>query len=375
MKPLFPVTDNCIYLNHAAVAPWPRPVAEAVQAFAEENLQWGSRHYPQWLETEQALRDKARLLLNAQSADDIALVKNTSEGLSFVAYGYPWQPGDKVVGIAQEFPSNRFVWQSLASKGVAFETLDLATLDDNTTPEQALIQLCDQRTRILAVSAVQYTHGFRLDLQQLGDFCRQRDILLCVDAIQQLGVIPFDVQACHADFVIADGHKWLLGPEGLGIFYAREEARDRLGLTQYGWRMAEDSGDYQATSFTPARSARRFECGSPNMLGIHALDAALGVLLDTGLESVWQQVSRKIDLLTEGLTSVPGLRILSNLEADRRSGILTFSTGAAKDAAIWQSFQDNHVMAAQRGGGLRLSPHFYTPDVQLKQLVNLVSET
>lgn len=372
MKPLFPVTNNCIYLNHAAVSPWPQPVADAVQTFARENLEWGSMHYLRWLETEQALRDKACRLLNADSADDIALVKNTSEGLSFVAYGYPWQSGDNVVGIAQEFPSNRFVWQSLADQGVTFRTLDLDKLAGQA-PEQALMELCDRDTRILAVSAVQYTTGLRLDLEQLGAFCHRRGILFCVDAIQQLGAIPFDAQSCQADFVIADGHKWLLGPEGLGVFYSRAEARDRLKLTQYGWHMAEDSGHYQADTFTPARSARRFECGSPNMLGIHALNAALGILLDEGMEQVWRQVSRKTEQLEEGLKQLPNLRILSNRDINRRSGILTFTAGVERDEQIWQMFQQNRVMAAQRGGGLRLSPHFYTPESQLQELVERIS--
>ncbi|SJM96087.1 aminotransferase class V-fold PLP-dependent enzyme [Crenothrix polyspora] len=372
MLPLFPVVENCIYLNHAAVAPWPQPTVDALQQFAQQNLNFGASYYPTWLTVEQALREKVVTLLNADSIDNIALVKNTSEGLSFVAYGYPWHSGDNVVGIRQEFPSNRFVWQSLANKNVAFRPLDLQTLG-GLTAEHALMALCDSHTRILAVSSVQYTTGLRLNLPLLGEFCRQHGILFCVDAIQQLGVIPFDVVACQADIVVADGHKWLMGPEGLAIFYVSDAARNCLQLTQYGWHMVEHSGDYQAETFTPAASARRFECGSPNMLGIHALNASLGLLLDTGIERIWRQVSAKIDLLADQLRQVTSVSVLSDLAVERRSGILTFTAGAENNTRIMESFKQYPVIAAERGGGIRLSPHFYTPDSQLLATVGVIA--
>ena len=277
----FPALQNCLYLNHAAVAPWPQVTADAVQAFAAENAQQGTLNYPHWLTVEQALREQARELLNAPAAGDIALVKNTSEGLSFVAYGLDWQAGDNVVGIRQEFPSNRYVWQSLANQGVEFRQLDLN--DHPADPETALLALCDARTRLISISAVQYTNGLRMDLAKIGAFCRSKGILFCVDAIQQLGAIPFDVQQVQADFVVADGHKWMLGAEGLALFYVRRDVQEQLRLTQYGWHMAEGLTDYTMEDYQPALDARRFECGSPNMLGIHALHASLGVLLATGM--------------------------------------------------------------------------------------------
>jgi selenocysteine lyase/cysteine desulfurase len=370
--PLFPVVENCIYLNHAAVSPWPQPTVDAVQQFAQQNLAFGASQYPTWLTVERTLREKAATLLNVASPDSIALVKNTSEGLSFVAYGYPWQAEDNVVGIRQEFPSNRFIWQSLANQGVGFRALDLQA-STTLSPEHALMALCDRHTRLLAVSAVQYTTGLRLNLTQLGEFCRKRGILFCVDAIQQLGAIPFDVASCQADFVVADGHKWLLGPEGLGIFYSDENARDRLRLTQYGWHMVEHSSDYQAETFLPATSARRFECGSPNMLGIHALNASLGLLLEVGLDKVWQHISDKVMLLSEQLGALPEVTLLSDLSTERRSGILTFSAGKRNNLRILEAFRQHQVIAAERGGGLRLSPHFYTPDAQLSKTASIVA--
>ena len=200
----FRLSDGLVYLNHAGVSPWPARTAEAVRNFADENMVHGSRLYPQWLERETALRAQARDLLNAPSIDDIALLKNTSEALSVVAYGLEWQEGDNIVSTNQEFPSNRIVWESLAAKGVDFREADPAGFSE---PEDALFALVDSSTRLITVSSVQFSTGLRMDLEKIGEFCKNRDILFCIDAIQSLGALTFDVRRVHADFVMADGHK------------------------------------------------------------------------------------------------------------------------------------------------------------------------
>lgn len=366
----FPVTENLIHLNHAAVGPWPRVTADAVRAFAEENALRGSLDYKQWIETEQQLRHQLALLLNAASASEIAFVNNTSEGLSIVAAGIDWREGDQIVGIRQEFPSNRFPWLALRQKGVEFRQLDLACCEAD--PETALMAMCNEKTRLLTVSAVQYATGFRIDLERLGQFCRSRGILFCVDAIQQAGAIPLDLQQIKADFATADGHKWLLAPEGLGFFYIRQELLETLLLTRFGWHMAEAMSDYDAVDFLPARSARRFECGSPNMLGIHALSASVGLLLDFGLDNVWKSISRRVDLLRSGLEAMPGIELVSDGSPGRRSGILTFRLSRQDSAALFSRLQDAGVFCALRGGGIRLSPHFYTPIGQIERALHLI---
>lgn len=369
---LFPVTQRCIYLNHAALSPWPSPASEAVTAFAHDNTANGSLNYPQWMNTEQRLRERAARLINAPDAGDIALVKNTSEGISFVAQGLDWKPGENVVGIRQEFPSNRFAWMALNERGVDFRTLDLTAT--TREPEESLIALCDENTRVLAISSVQFSNGLALDLEKLGAFCRRSNILFCVDAIQQIGVLPFDVQACCADFVIADGHKWMLGPEGIGIFYVRREVLDTLRLTQFGWHMAEKMGDYEVEGFQPASNSRRFEAGSPNMLGIHALEASLGLIEKIGINTIDQQVRERIALLFSGLHDLPGVQLLSHRENHRRSGMVTFTLSHGKTDELFEHLKQHNVFCALRGGGIRLSPHFYTPIEQLETTLKLVAE-
>ena len=366
----FPLRPDIIYLNHAAVAPWPHRTAEAVTRFAEENTSMGARHYPQWLRIEQELREQLRILLNAPQTDDIALLKNTSEGLSVVAHGLEWQAGDNIVISNEEFPSNRIVWESLRDRGVAVREADLHA---GGSPEEALLDQVDARTRLLAISSVQYASGIRLDLQRLGDACHDQGILYCIYAIQSLGALPMDVQALHADFVAADGHKWLLGPEGVAVFYCCAGVREQLQLHQYGWHMIEHAGDFDQRQWRAARSARRFECGSPNMLGIHALHASLSLLLELGMETVSRLVLDNAAYLLGQLGSLEAIDLITPVVPDRYAGIVTFRHRNADARELGQYLTERGVICAQRGGGVRLSPHFYTEKSKLKDVIELIT--
>ncbi len=357
----FQLDQDIVYLNNAAVAPWPKQTVDAVDRFSKENLRLGASLYPRWNSVERRLRERMARLINAPSPDDIALLKNTSEALSIVAHGLDWQAGDNFVGIAQEFPSNRIVWESLQENGVEIRTLDL---DASQTPEQDLLSLCDHRTRLLSISAVQYARGLKLDLEPVGAWCRDRDILFCVDAIQQIGALPFDAQAIKADFVAADGHKWMLGPEGLALFYCRVEVRDRLKLRQFGWHMVEQLGDYDRRDWQPARSARRFECGSPNMLAAHALEASLELIERTGPQRIAEIIEKRVDRCIERCRAA-GHEILSPVEPQRRAGIFCFKVKDLDQQQLYKALMQRKVICAQRGGGIRFSPHAYNTEAQV----------
>ncbi|WP_342243016.1 aminotransferase class V-fold PLP-dependent enzyme [Pseudomonas sp. OTU5201] len=352
----FAHADGLRYLNHAAVAPWPKRATRAVQSFAEENWRLGARDYPDWLIVERRLRERLAKLLNAPTTADLALVKNTSEALSFVAFGLDWKAGDQVIISDQEFPSNRVVWEALKRYDV--DTVQVSL--DGSDPESALLAACGPRTRLLSVSAVQYASGLRLDLQRLGQECRQRGVLFCVDAIQQLGALPFDAQAIDCAFAMADGHKWMLGPEGLGVFYCRSDLREQLKLHEYGWHMLEHPGDYERADWAPSHTARRFECGSPNMLGAMALEASLSLLEEVGMEQVAVALAERVQWLQDGLAQTPGVRLLSPLNPARRAGILSFRLDGWDNQTLFERLRAEQVVCAQRGGGIRFSPHFYT---------------
>ena len=353
----FPQAPGLRYLNHAAVAPWPRRASSAVSQFAEQNATLGARDYPQWLKIENRLRERLARLLNAPTSADVALVKNTSEALSFVAFGLDWRAGDQIVISDEEFPSNRVVWEALQPQGVEVIQVSLAGAD----PEADLLAACTPRTRLLAISAVQYASGIRLDLDRLGHGCEQRGVLLCIDAIQQLGALPFDVQQSRCAFAMADGHKWMLGPEGLGVFYCRSDLRPQLKLHEYGWHMLEHAGDYDRSDWQPARSARRFECGSPNMLGAVALEASLSLLEEVGVHQVAASLNERMEWLRAGLRQLPGIELLSPAQPERSAGIVTFRLAGSANQALFEQLRAEQVVCALRGGGIRLSPHFYTP--------------
>ncbi|WP_455203884.1 aminotransferase class V-fold PLP-dependent enzyme [Kaarinaea lacus] len=355
----FPLDTSIKYLNHAAVAPWPTRALLAVEEFAKENNTVGSLHYPAWLQVEARLRTQIQQLINAPDSEDVALLKNTSEALSVVAYGLPWEPGDNVVISDEEFPSNRIVWESLACFGVEVKKASISSSE--LSPEEALIALCDKKTRVLSISSIQYASGLRIDLEKLGAYCKQDSILFCVDAIQSVGAVAFDVQAAHVDFAMADGHKWMLGPEGLAFFYATPEARDKLKLNQYGWHMVENAMDFDAKQWQVAYSARRFECGSPNMLAIHALSASISLLLETGMDNVELEVTRRVQLLIDELSARDNLNIISHTAIHRLGGIVTFKHRHMTAQDVYQTLSDHGIVCAVRGGGIRFSPHFYTP--------------
>ena len=368
VKREFCLRADMIHLNHAAVAPWPQRTYQAVADFAAENARQGSLDYPRWLAVEEDLRQKLAQLINAPSEDDIALLKNTSEALSVVAHGLPWKADDNVVVSNQEFPSNRIVWESLRPRGVTVREVDLTV---ESSPEDALLQATDKRTRVLAISSVQYATGLRIDIARLGAHCRRHGILLCVDAIQSVGALDVDVQAMQADFLMADGHKWMLGPEGLALFYCRPQLREQLELHQYGWHMVQAHTDFDRKDWQPATNGRRFECGSPNMLGIHALDASVGLLLEVGMAEVERRLLANAALLMRGIAARPRLELLTTSQPGRHGGIVTFRHKDIANDVIYRHLMSQRVLCAKRGGGIRFSPHFYTPTEDLERALAL----
>jgi len=369
----FPLTEDIVYLNHAGISPWPRRSADAVKRFADENLAKGATNYAEWLLVEAHLRQQLADLIHAESSDDIALLKNTSEGLSFVAAGLDWRAGDNIVSTDQEFPSNRIVWEALRARDVELRQACLSRPD--VSPEQALTAACDEHTRLMSVSAVQYATGLKLHIPDLGAFCRDRNILFCVDAIQQIGALPFNVQEAQADFVVADGHKWMLGPEGVALFWVRPTIREQLRLCEFGWHMTSRPGDYDSLSWEPARSARRFECGSPNLLGIHALAASVGLLMEIGMDTVNGLLIKNVSHLIERINELDDFLVASSTASDRLSGIVSVRSRRVSIEQVHQFLSARGVICAVRAGCLRFSPHFYSPRERLDRACSLLSQS
>lgn len=367
----FPQEPDLCYLNHAAVGPWPRRTAQVVASFAQQNMTRGATDYPAWMKVEKRLRQRLARLINATSSDDIALVQNTSVGLSILSQGLDWRVGDEVVGLAGDFCSNSMVWEVLADRGVGYHPVDALASPD---PEAALIAALSPKTRLLAISTVHFATGYRFDMPRLSQACRAKGVLLSVDGIQSLGAIGFDLDQVPADFVTSGGHKWLLSPEGQGFLYCRPELREQLTLHQFGWAMRETPYEFEGDRWSPAPTARRFEAGTPNMIGIHALDASLEMFEEVGMPTVEERLAANLAFLEAALLELPGVEIVSPRDPARRAGILTFRHARIDGARLHGALMRAQVICAARAGGIRLAPHFYTPRAVLETAVERIRQ-
>lgn len=368
----YPIMNHGLYANHAAIAPWPRVTADAVAEFARENAEVGPEKYNRWLLRETQLRRNLAIMLNAGGANDIALLKNTTEGICTVANGIDWRRGDNMVLPLGEFPSNRLPWLALEQKGVEIREVDIRS---GANPEQALLSRFDKNTRLLSVSAIQWTDGLRLDLRTLGRACHQDKVLFFVDAIQQLGAIQIDVEACNIDFLAADGHKWLLAPEGLAVFYCRQGIREQLALQQHGWHMADNPYQFDRQEWIPSQAAVRFEAGSPNTLTQAAMFASVDLLLATGMAQIELLVTQNSVQLSDSLSNMRGVELVRPFTAERASGIVSFIPTGKDPVSYQKTLKDHGLICAVRGSGIRLSPHYYQAGKPVLEMLDVIERT
>src|SRR6185295_4684591 len=332
-REFFPVTRNLIYLNHAAVTPLCRPAAEAMQGVAQDALDWGSLHYDRWLECYEGLRRSAARLVNC-TPEEIAIVKNTSEGIATVAMGLDWRAGDKIVAFEGEFPANQYPWQRLESKGVKIEWLA------PTVPLDRIDQAA-RGARLLSISFVQFLTGFRADITGIGEICQRHRVVYLVDAIQGLGAFPVDVQAAHIDALAADGHKWLVGPEGCGVLYISRRLQEQVEPMEFGWTNVAGFNDYASRDMT--------------------------LLLGIGIDKISPVVRGLADQIVEGVRQ-RSYEVLGEPNA----GIVSFRKPGVDSAAICTLLRDRSIITAQRAGWVRASPHFYIEPEDIQKMLDLL---
>lgn len=363
----FPSCRNAVHMNHAGIAPIPRRVAAAVEAFTREALVLDYSVYARWERRAQEVRALFARLIGAR-AEEIAFVRNTSEALSLVANGLDWRRGQNVVLVADEYPSNVYPWFGLARWGVETRFVTRPqlrfTVDD-------IAPLVDGHTRVVSISEVDWQSGFRVDLSAIGSFCRERGILFCVDGIQSIGALRTDVTAAAIDCLAAGGHKWLLAPEGCGCLFVSTEVAERLQPVLLGWKSVSNAERYLPYHFNLRTDAARFEAGSPSHLGIHALGAALELLLEVGPETIERRVLETTAKLAEGLRR-RGATIVSPWGDCERSGILNFRLGDT--TGLHAALTRAGVICRKRMGGVRLAPHFYNDDSDVEHVLDAVDE-
>src|SRR5262249_49266155 len=363
----FPIKRKRAYLNNASIGPMSEPVLAAVNAFLDDVRDNGRNNYPAWCRyAEEQIKARVARLIGAR-ASEIAFVKNTTEGLVTVANGLDWREGDNVVLPRFEYPSNVYCWMRLASLGVSIRWVEP---HEGRVPVGAIAEAVDARTRLVSLSAVQFSNGFRHDLAATSELCRRRGVLLNLDAIQWAGALALNLAEIAVDFLAFGGHKWMLAPIGTGIFYCNANALDRLTPPQVGYHSVEKSEahlDYDLTALRPG--AARFEAALENFPGIWGLAAAGKIPPGLGPRRVQEHILDLTAYAAEGLRS-HGWQIASPWRADERSGLLSFFSPAANAEQVEGRLRGAAVDVAVRDGRLRISPSYFNDRQDIDRLLD-----
>ena len=362
----FPIARKLRYFDHAAVSPLCQPAHDAIRNWLTEATECGDTVWPDWARRLEGIRQTAAELVNAQ-VSEIGFVPSTTFGISIVSEGIPWQRGDNVVLPSGEFPSNLFPWKHLADRGVELRIVETGKQGE-LKPEQ-IDQACDRKTRLVACSWVGYATGYRICPRQLAEIAHAHGAYFFLDAIQGLGVFPLDVRESGVDFFSADGHKWLMGPEGAGLFFCRHELLDELRPCVVGWNSVQNSYDFGKSELRFKESASRFEAGTQNMAGLLGMEASLDLIVRTGVTASQSPVGERVIELTrsygEKLEKI-GFRSHCSTETAHRSGILSVSKPGTDPAAVRAHLLQRGAVTSVRKNLLRFSPHAYNNEQDIE---------
>jgi len=374
MRADMPVSAKYAYFDHAAVAPLSGPAQRAMAKWLDQSATQGDVVWLEWEAKVEQTRAAAAKLINAAN-DEIALVPNTTSGISIVSEGFPWKEGDNVVTPAHEFPSNRYPWMHLKDRGVELRVIDTPA---GVVDLDRMAAACDDRTRIVALSWVGYASGYRIDVAKFAEMAHAKGALLFLDAIQGLGVFPLDVQNCGVDFLAADGHKWMLGPEGAGMFFCRKEHLDTLRPACVGWNSVKGRYDFNKIDLSLRPSAARYEGGSQNMVGMIGFGASLKFLQQYGAgpetSAVGERILEFAGEASERLIAA-GARVVSPFGNDHASGIVSFEVDGVDPAELRNRCMKAGVVLSHRNGRLRISPHAYNSSEDIDRLLELVANS
>ena len=372
-RSLFPHTrQGKIYLNHAGTSPLSTRVVNAMTEYLRERSEGRLETYQHDLPMVTECKSFIQRIINAESADRIALTANTSDAINIVASGVSWKAGDRVLLNTAEFPAN--IWPYLNLRRLGME-IDFIQSPDGRVTLDMIERALTPHTRLLALSAVQFLSGYRADLAALGDLCRQRNIIFAVDAIQTVGAVRVDVQQMKIDALMAGGQKWQMSPHGTGFLYLTAELQDRIQQASLGWLAVQDPWNFHDYGQPVASTARRYEGGSSIMPSLWGMHAALGTILDVGLDAIETQVLTLTGILIKGFHSIDGLSIVTPEKASERAGIVTITLPKGQDEReLFKSLLSRNITPALREGMLRFSPHFYMTEEEMNIVTDAMRE-
>jgi cysteine desulfurase / selenocysteine lyase len=366
---LFPLAERFIHMNHAGVSPMSQRVGAAIEQVVDASMNRPYRDH--WAQDEaDRVRELVARLINA-SADSIALTRSTAHGISLLAQGLEWKAGDNVVGATGEYPANVYPWMALEPRGVEFRQ---ATPIDGRVTADGLFSLVDARTRVVAVSHVEFWNGFRLDAEAIGAECRRRGIVFAVDVMQSAGALKVDIARMAIDFCAAGAGKWLMGPPGIAFCFFAPELLERVRPVIVGVGSVAARDRYFEYNLTFDPSARRFEESVVSILDTAAFGAALELLLEVGTEAIEARVLGLAARLAEGLAG-DNCEIVEPWPRRKAesSGIVSFRKVGVSAAAVLRDLTAAQVIARTHQDFVRLSPHFYNTEEEVDRVLEVIS--
>ena len=366
VRALFPITERCNYLNHAAVSPLPTTTVRAVESQLRDVHENGSANFRSWLATKEQTRELLANLLGARP-EQCAFVRNTSDALSTVANGLTWRPGDNIVTFSREFPSNIYPW--LRIRDAFGVEVRMCEERNGHVDLDELESMIDENTRIVAVSHVQYASGFRIDLQRLGRIVRQHDALFVVDVIQALGVVPTDVEAEFVDVAAGAGHKWLMSPEGVGYLYLSDRARERIQPTLVGWISVPNPEDYLNFEQGWNRGTLAWETGTGPASLFYGFKASLELLTSHGVHRIANYLEELTDQLCESLKGKRYEVVSSRAPGEKSQIVCIRPLNGFSAMALYHQLNAKNIVTAPRGDRLRIAPHFYNTATEIDEFV------
>lgn len=367
LRALFPITQRAIYLNHAAVSPLPTPTLDAIQSQLKDVRDNGTLNFRDWLETKERARKLLATLLGAR-AEQVAFMRNTSDGLSTIANGLTWQPGDNIVTFRGEFPANIYPWLRLRETfGVEVR---MCEEHNGKIKFDEIEKLVDDKTRVIAISHVQYASGFRSDLERLGRLARRYDALLVADVIQSLGVVPLSVENELVDAAAGASHKWLLSAEGVGYLYLSDRARERIQPTLVGWVSVPNPEDYNNFDQEWNRGTLAWETGTGPSALIYGLEASLKLLTSIGTSAIAIHLESLTDHLCDGL-KMKDYELVSSRQPGEKSQIVCIRhRGNFTPMRLYAHLKERSIVTAPRNDRLRLAPHLYNSKEEIDVLLS-----
>ena len=371
----FPVTRNWVYLDHAADGPLPRPTARTMQTYIDDSSQFGNANFDRWDMYEQGAHRRLANMLNVRP-DQIAMTASTGDGLMHIAGGLNWREGDTIITAECEFPSNVYPWLNLQQQGVQ---VHFVKMHENRIRVEDVLAQITEHTRLVSLSMVEFSTGFRNDIAAIARYCQKRGILCGVDAMQALGALDIDAQQLGLDFLASAGHKWLLAPLTTGVLYLSDNLLSQLRLERRGWFSVETPFEFFKYNQPLKQGAARFEHSSPNLMPIVALDASLGVFesIDGGMQAVEARILGLTSYAIAGLERL-SYPIVSPRGAGERSGIVCFQPHPERQDLTPQNIVDElaarQIHLAARATVVRISPHFYNTLEDIDALLNVLEE-